>query len=209
MNQFRARGFKPRTMHILNKCRMYLNIITVADITNPYGTHIVNKPLHGTKHKLSHLQWPRSPSPTPNDWKIWKSSIQRFLMLHASNVQYPLGPRNSHYHHQFFPAPPIQHFDFTDMTPQRYLRVILTMLPPQYTRILGKLAFHVMMAKPLPIPCAPVRSLQAAMDQLRITLQLVAMSSCQSHHLNGYEDMATFMVHPNSCHPSGLNTMAP
>ena len=128
-------------MHILNKCRMYLNIITVADITNPYGTHIVNKPLHGTKHKLSHLQWPRSPSPTPNDWKIWKSSIQRFLMLHASNVQYPLGPRNSHYHHQFFPAPPIQHFDFTDMTPQRYLRVILTTLPPQYTQILEKISF--------------------------------------------------------------------
>ena len=40
MDQFRARGFKPHTMYILNKCRMYLNIITVADITNPHGTHV-------------------------------------------------------------------------------------------------------------------------------------------------------------------------
>ena len=178
MNQFRARGFKPRTMHILNKCRMYLNIITVADITNPYGTHIVNKPLHGTKHKLSHLQWPRSPSPTPNDWKIWKSSIQRFLMLHASNVQYPLGPRNSHYHHQFFPAPPIQHFDFTDMTPQRYLRVLLTMLLPQYTQILGKISFPRDDGKAIANSIRSGSVLAGSDGSVKITLQPVAMSSC-------------------------------
>ena len=40
MTQFRAKKFKPQTMFILNKCRMYLNIITVADIKNSHGIHV-------------------------------------------------------------------------------------------------------------------------------------------------------------------------
>ena len=47
MAQFQSRNFKPKTMHILNKCRMFLNIITVADITNPHGTHICKDILVG------------------------------------------------------------------------------------------------------------------------------------------------------------------
>ena len=43
MAQFQARKFKLRTMLILNKCRMFLNILTVADITNPHGTHTFPK----------------------------------------------------------------------------------------------------------------------------------------------------------------------
>ena len=40
MDQFRARGNAPHTMHILNKYRIHLKFITLADITNLHGTHI-------------------------------------------------------------------------------------------------------------------------------------------------------------------------
>lgn len=40
MKTFHARGFKPHIMHTLNKCRMYLFVITVEYIANPHGTHI-------------------------------------------------------------------------------------------------------------------------------------------------------------------------
>jgi len=140
MAQFQSRNFKPKTMHILNKCRMFLNVITVADITNPHGTHIIKDTLVGKKHRTSHLKWPNCPTPTPQDWAIWKASLQRSLMLHATNVQYPLGKRMQTYHHQYTPAPPIQHFDFSLLPTQRYLRVIKDMLPPKYNQILGNIS---------------------------------------------------------------------
>ena len=73
MDQFRARGFKPHTMYILNKCRMYLNIITVADITNPHDTHVDRNILLGknsepptsTGHSVQHLPLETGPHGKP------------------------------------------------------------------------------------------------------------------------------------------------
>ena len=70
MPQFQARKFKPQTMCILNKCRMYLNIITVADITNPHGTHVDRNILLGKKQRSSHLKWPRCLTLSIRDWTI-------------------------------------------------------------------------------------------------------------------------------------------
>ena len=53
----------------------------------------------------------------------------------------PLGKRLQCYHHQYTPAPPIQHFTFNLMPTQRYLRVIKDMLPPKYSQILGNISF--------------------------------------------------------------------
>ena len=58
MTRFQAQKFKPQTMLILNKCRMYLNIITVANITNPYGTHVDKYINMGKRHRTSNLKWP-------------------------------------------------------------------------------------------------------------------------------------------------------
>ena len=120
---------------------MYLNIITVADITNSHGTHVDRNILLGKNQRSSHLKWPRCSTPSSREWVIRKESIQRSLMLHASNVQYPLGKRLQCYHHQYTPSPPIQHFTFNLMPTQRYLRVIKDMLPPKYSQILGNISF--------------------------------------------------------------------
>ena len=91
-------------MHILNKCRMYLTVITVVDITNPNSTHISKWDINNTRKRTSHLQWPNSTASTSHSWALWKSSLQRSIIVHGTLVQYPLGRRNHHYHHWYTPS---------------------------------------------------------------------------------------------------------
>ena len=116
MDRFHSRGFNNRTMFILNKCRMYLHVITVADIVNPHGTHVSHWSLIGERKKQSHLQWPRSTLPTQQNWALWKASLQRTLMLHTTSVQYPLGARlHQHKHHHYNLPSHIPHFQFSQL----------------------------------------------------------------------------------------------
>ena len=141
MDKFRTRGYNNRTMAILNKCRMYLHIITVADIVNPHGTHVSHWAIIGARTKQSHLRWPRSTPPTQQNWALWKASLQRTLMLHVSSVQYPLGNRlHQHRHHQYYLPSHTRTFQFTQLKSSTRLKTQLALLPPPYIDALGHIS---------------------------------------------------------------------
>ena len=64
---------------ILNRCRIYLRVITKADIVSADGTHILPwiKTGHQHKDRLSTLNWPNQAKPPPKDWKIWTQALSR------------------------------------------------------------------------------------------------------------------------------------
>ena len=141
IDRFHLRGFNNCTMSILNKCRMYLHVITVADIVNPHGTHVSHWALIGERKKQSHLRWPRSTPPTQQNWALWKASLQRTIMLHATSVQYPLGVRlHQHKHHQYYPPPHTTHFQFSQLNSSMKLKTQLLHILPSYIAALGHLS---------------------------------------------------------------------
>ncbi len=82
MDFFLSLKYKPKTLQILNRCRIYLQVITLADITSADGTQIIPQTLKG--HRLadrkSNLKWPKQQSPTREDWILWSSALQQLQM---------------------------------------------------------------------------------------------------------------------------------
>ena len=84
----------------INRCRIYLQATTIADITCEDGTRINDyawtaKHAHSiTNPRKSKHAWPRQPRPGPKAWKAWKSAIQRHLSSRGKgqNLKQPLGP---------------------------------------------------------------------------------------------------------------------
>jgi hypothetical protein len=67
----------------LNKCRLYLQAITLADITNAEGTAISNNAWLGTK-STSIQGWPNQSNTQMRDWTLWRESRHRIFGTNAS-----------------------------------------------------------------------------------------------------------------------------
>jgi hypothetical protein len=79
MELFHHQSHPSTIISILNRCRIYLNVITVADIVSADGTHILPWVKQGHRHKDRHstLNWPNQEKPPPKDWKIWTQALSR------------------------------------------------------------------------------------------------------------------------------------
>jgi len=74
-----------KEMESVNRCRVYLQIQNMSDITNGMGTRVLQSyidskdPVCKSKYK-----WPHQPKPPPNDWKEWKRAV---LEIWSANEQ--------------------------------------------------------------------------------------------------------------------------
>jgi len=86
----------------INACRMYLQITTLAEITDHTGTHLLPHVLtscgqaypSGLKTISSlTLQWPRVCNPATTTWKLWTRTISTLFTGSATGtkLQNPLG----------------------------------------------------------------------------------------------------------------------
>jgi hypothetical protein len=89
----------------LNRCRLYLQVLTISDIT-ANGKQLLPHAKLGQPipHRVSTLSWPRQGSPNKADWLLWRDTLQH---LEANGVlTTPLGSwiNTSHqlwsYHYQ-------------------------------------------------------------------------------------------------------------
>ena len=119
---------------------MYLHVITVTDIADPHGTNIAQLAIDGKRGRKSHLKWSTQTTPTSSDWTLWKSSLQRALMLHSTSIQHPIGTRNSQSHHQYTTSPPKSMFLFTSIPSPHSMKATLDILPLPYTSALGHIS---------------------------------------------------------------------
>jgi hypothetical protein len=60
----------------LNACRLYLQVLTVSDISTADGCYLLPSACNGNKeeHRISKLQWPNSVRPT--NWSAWNRLLQ-------------------------------------------------------------------------------------------------------------------------------------
>ncbi|HEY9818173.1 MAG TPA: hypothetical protein V6D20_20565, partial [Candidatus Obscuribacterales bacterium] len=78
MQAFLNNGFRGKTLHQLNECRMYLRAITLADITNAPGDYLLHTALTGKRSSVWHnYTWPRDPPHiTGGQWTTWRNALR-------------------------------------------------------------------------------------------------------------------------------------
>jgi len=97
MEAFQKAGVSIQTLRILNKCRMYLNVITVSDITDGYGESILNDSLVGyviRDVESSKYSWKKVNKPTVREWEIWKQFLFSVFTVgsNSTTLRTTLGP---------------------------------------------------------------------------------------------------------------------
>jgi len=59
-----------------NSVRLYLRVNMLSEITDSNGKQIRSKFLDGSATPFpSKLQWPHQPTPTPDAWRVWHTTI--------------------------------------------------------------------------------------------------------------------------------------
>jgi hypothetical protein len=66
----------------INRCRLFLQVVTVADIANGNGTLLRRGVLKGTMMKMNRnsYQWPRQDRPGINAWRLWRKALKRNIL---------------------------------------------------------------------------------------------------------------------------------
>ena len=95
MPEFKRRGFKGAQLARINRCRMFLKVITVGDIATIEGDHVhpaIEKGEIARGYARKDVQWPVQPKPSPNDWREWTRAIQSLKKVHyMSRLDEPVG----------------------------------------------------------------------------------------------------------------------
>ena len=88
------------TLHYINQCRRHLQVTTISEITNSYGTHILDWIANPTienvaifkTYSRSKLEWPNQVYPSQKMWKIWNIFIRSIVKPTTNTMlKVPLG----------------------------------------------------------------------------------------------------------------------
>jgi len=81
-------SYNPRQLCQLNSCRLYLRVLTIADI----GKDLLPSALNGLRNpqRPSTLDWPTQLRPSPQDWSQWRTVITHLEV--GNKLRKPLGP---------------------------------------------------------------------------------------------------------------------
>jgi hypothetical protein len=74
--------FSTNELAHINRCRMYLQVTTLADITNGNGTMIRQGVQKGqmTSHNQPYYKWPRQTRPGMASWRLWRKALKKCFM---------------------------------------------------------------------------------------------------------------------------------
>ena len=91
---FLSKGYSKKKLHILNICRLYLQVSTLSDITSGDGyyllEHIFDK--YNPLQQYSSIRWPNQGCPSDGEWTKWRYAIcQCFPTNHQGRLLEPLG----------------------------------------------------------------------------------------------------------------------
>ena len=88
-----SQQFIPKDIRLINYCRMYLQAVTLSDITDVTGKNLDNTMLLGTRSRLSsHTKWHHfnQQRPSANAWKTWRRANLLWANAHGHLLK-PLG----------------------------------------------------------------------------------------------------------------------
>lgn len=90
---FVENGFTGAQLYTLNQCRVYLEALTVSDISSADGLRLENDIRLGKRlmDRPSRFTWPESPRPSTKCWTLWESAINQIFGPRSSTLRQPLG----------------------------------------------------------------------------------------------------------------------
>jgi len=114
MEDFCDYGIPTNQLEKLNACRMYLQVTTLAEITEQTGTTILSQALTSTRNhipkglnniSMSLLKWPTIYAPSSACWRLWSCTIRTLYTGSSTGtkLQKPLGQWTQQYNkYQFW-----------------------------------------------------------------------------------------------------------
>jgi hypothetical protein len=102
--------FSTQQVRLINKCLLWLQVTTLAEITDIDGSDILPHALRGTagsrdKPKLwsisrSNLTWSHTCHPNTKAWKAWQRELLCLTTGYTTRLHKPLGNLNNHWNTQ-------------------------------------------------------------------------------------------------------------
>lgn len=108
MDFFIQLKYNHQQLKSLNRCRIYLQVWTLSDITSAEGTDIKPPILQGhhLTDRRSNVSWPIQQKPPREDWKLWSSALA--FLQHKQKLKDPLKDWLFPSHQYLFWFDPIQ-----------------------------------------------------------------------------------------------------
>jgi len=94
MLMFWQHSYKGTQLALLNKCRLWLKVTTLADITNGQGRELLTPMLMGVCEIEVHNRWhwPQQGRPTQTGWMVWQEAINKCIPKCSNKkLTYPMG----------------------------------------------------------------------------------------------------------------------
>jgi hypothetical protein len=78
MEVFLSLNLPPSSLKVLNACRCFLQVITVADIATADGTKISTSAKNGIlgSNRMSTLLWPKQSRSPDQAWALWRNCLK-------------------------------------------------------------------------------------------------------------------------------------
>ncbi len=94
-------SFSPKMLKRINTCRIFLQVLTLADICDTSGTSICTNILKGIRHsdRCSQYLWADQSSPSLTAWSLWNKALHKAFCNKpwgAPRLRQPLGRWTSH-----------------------------------------------------------------------------------------------------------------
>ena len=94
IDAFIQQGFKNRRLERLNRCRIFLQVLSLADICSGNGSYILSAIKQGINPYPTnqHLDWPQQQRPTETMWKEWSIALSKTFPRYNHMLTRRLGP---------------------------------------------------------------------------------------------------------------------
>ena len=92
MESFANNGFHGLQLASINRCRIYLQVIHLSDITTGDGIYISRAAYNGDieRWSISQYEWPIQGKPGSKDWVEWRRAINSSFLVSLPSLILPL-----------------------------------------------------------------------------------------------------------------------
>ena len=93
MNKIIATGYSAKQLQSINRCRLYLRVTTLSDLTNGYGDELNLSILQGIRDDDAYTPylWPQQQRPDDRSWALWRKALRASFLQTARRLTTPLG----------------------------------------------------------------------------------------------------------------------
>ena len=85
-------GLSTTELKSINRCRLYLQVYALSDISTGDGRFLSESSLNGQRSLCNSYAWPEQSTPPTCDWKIWRSSMRSVFAPTNNTLVAILGP---------------------------------------------------------------------------------------------------------------------